>query len=69
MSTIIEMTVEGTACRFSREALVLAVEARDPAAVVTVDPTSGRVCADTELDLGSLLLAIETSGCRPFILA
>ncbi len=69
MSTIIEVTVEGMACRLSREALILAIEARDPAAVVTVDPASGQVYADTDLDLGSLLLAIEASGCRPLILA
>lgn len=69
MSTIIEVMVEGMACRLAREALILAVEARDPAAVVTVDPVSGHVCADTELDLGALLLAIESSGCRPHLLA
>ena len=67
MSTIIEVTVEGLACRLTREALILAVEARDPAAVVTADPASGHVCADTELDLESLLLAIEASGCKPVI--
>ena len=67
MSTIIEVVVEGMACRLSREALILAVEAQDPAAVVTVDPASGHVRADTELELEALLLAIESSGCRPII--
>lgn len=67
MSSIIEVTVEGMACRLTREALILSVEARDPAAVVRVDPASGHVTADTELDLGSLLLAIEAAGCKPVI--
>lgn len=65
MSTILEVAVEGLACRLSREALILEIEARDPAAVVTVDPASGHVCADTELDLQALLRAIEAAGARP----
>jgi hypothetical protein len=69
MSTILEVTVEGMACRLSREALILSIEARDPSAVVRVDPASGAVSADTELDLGSFLLAIETAGCRPIMSA
>lgn len=69
MSTILEVAVEGLACRLSREALVLAIEARDPAAVVTVDPASGHVCADTELDLEALLRAIEAAGPKPAMTA
>lgn len=67
MSTIIEVVVEGMACRLSREALILAIEARDPTAVVIVDPASGHVRADTELELETLVLTIETCGCRPII--
>lgn len=67
MSTILEVAVEGLACRLSREALVLAIEARDPAAVVTVDPASGHVCADTELDLEALLRTIGAAGQKPVI--
>lgn len=69
MSTILEVPVEGLACRLSREAIVLAIEARDPGAVVTVDQASGHVCADTELDLEALLLAIEAAGSKPVIQA
>ncbi len=41
MSSIIEMAVEGLACRLAREALILAVEARDLAAFLLAIRASG----------------------------
>lgn len=67
MPAIIEVAVEGLACRYSREALVAAIEARDPGAVVTVVPASGHVSVETALEPTDLLLALESCGCRPVL--
>ncbi|MBS7811255.1 hypothetical protein [Roseococcus pinisoli] len=66
-TTLIEVSVEGLNGRASRAAVMLAIEARDPAAVVEVDAVSGQVRTETTLDLAEFLHLIEGCGCRPLL--
>jgi copper chaperone len=63
MATL-ELNVQGITCGHCVRAVTEAIQARDPAAQVTVTLESGRVQAETHLDRATMAAAIEGEGYK-----
>ena len=59
---IIEMTVGGMTCGHCVQAVIKAVQRKDPFAKVAVDLASGLVSAETSLARPAMIGAIEAEG-------
>lgn len=61
---MLELTVQGLNCGHCVRAVTEAIQARDPAARVTVTLEGGRVRAETGLDRAAVAAAIEGEGYK-----
>lgn len=61
---IIEMTVNGMTCGHCVQTVTKAIQAKDPAAKVSIHRETGLVSAETRLDRKEMTRAIEAEGYK-----